>query len=269
MNEISCEVARDLMPLVIDEAASAGSTAAVEAHLAECDACREVMTALRRALPQAAPADPDTRFIGLCRRLERSWRWSRLRWALLGLLLALALVGLGVLAHYGMYEWGRDMVFEPGAVQLMTDSQGWVTAEYDAPSASHPARTAWAMDSASAADGRVTLVIRPQESAWPQIGPFRRGAAHMMLPLDGLRVIDGQLVCYVERTEEVSLEGGKAHTSRVRWEAVPVAALRFGGGEGILVYEAGDAIPHDERADDPGLVDPFWRGHDTASLENG
>ncbi|MGI6029704.1 MAG: zf-HC2 domain-containing protein [Candidatus Heteroscillospira sp.] len=40
MNELSCEVCRDLMPLVKDGVASEESRKAVEAHLAGCETCR-------------------------------------------------------------------------------------------------------------------------------------------------------------------------------------------------------------------------------------
>lgn len=40
MNEISCEVCMDLMPLVEDGVASEDSRKAVEAHVAHCEACR-------------------------------------------------------------------------------------------------------------------------------------------------------------------------------------------------------------------------------------
>lgn len=51
MNEISCEMCLDLMPLVLDGAASEESRAAVERHIAGCDSCRELYEGKR--LPQA------------------------------------------------------------------------------------------------------------------------------------------------------------------------------------------------------------------------
>lgn len=45
MNEISCDLCMDLMPLVRDGVAGADSRAAVEAHLESCGACRELFEA--------------------------------------------------------------------------------------------------------------------------------------------------------------------------------------------------------------------------------
>lgn len=42
MNEINCEICMDLMPLVQDGVASAGSIEAVERHILHCPACREL-----------------------------------------------------------------------------------------------------------------------------------------------------------------------------------------------------------------------------------
>lgn len=49
MNEISCEVCMDLLPLVQDGVASGDSVRAVEAHVAACQHCRD---ALHGALPR-------------------------------------------------------------------------------------------------------------------------------------------------------------------------------------------------------------------------
>ena len=79
MNKIDCDIARDLMPLVIDDVASPAAKEAVGAHLEGCAECRQVMTALRRE-PAAPPAETDTKFIRFCRKMERGLRWQRLRW---------------------------------------------------------------------------------------------------------------------------------------------------------------------------------------------
>lgn len=42
MNKISCDMCLDLMPLVRDGVAGTDSRAAVEAHIAQCESCREI-----------------------------------------------------------------------------------------------------------------------------------------------------------------------------------------------------------------------------------
>ncbi len=50
MNEISCEICMDLIPLVMDGVASEGSRKAVEAHIHGCGACRSLYA--QGGLPQ-------------------------------------------------------------------------------------------------------------------------------------------------------------------------------------------------------------------------
>ena len=54
MNQITCDMCMDLMPLVHDGVASADSAAAVEAHIAGCAACRALYEG---QLPQLAQSD--------------------------------------------------------------------------------------------------------------------------------------------------------------------------------------------------------------------
>ena len=55
MTELSCGVARDLLPLYADNLTGEESSALVEAHLESCEPCRAQLDALRAALPKQAP----------------------------------------------------------------------------------------------------------------------------------------------------------------------------------------------------------------------
>jgi hypothetical protein len=55
MTELSCGVARDLLPLYADGLAGEESRALVEAHLETCEPCRAELTSLRTNLSGAAP----------------------------------------------------------------------------------------------------------------------------------------------------------------------------------------------------------------------
>lgn len=88
MTEISCQVCMDLMPLVMDGAASAESRAAVEAHVARCPACA--------ALYGSQPPQPDAR-----QALGRLLRRARLFCALL--MMFGICFGLGLTASSDMF----------------------------------------------------------------------------------------------------------------------------------------------------------------------
>ena len=66
MNEITCDLCMDLLPLVADGVASPDSVAAVQAHMATCSACR----AHRPAAPPPVEVD---RGLAAFRRRLRLW----------------------------------------------------------------------------------------------------------------------------------------------------------------------------------------------------
>lgn len=95
MNKITCDMARDLMPLVIDSVASNDSRAALQTHLQDCGDCARIFAAMQAKDP--APETEDSAFIQFSRKLERGFR---LRNIVAGLLLAMI---IGVAGFFGYY----------------------------------------------------------------------------------------------------------------------------------------------------------------------
>lgn len=99
MNQITCGMVADLLPLYLDGCCSADSRAALEAHMDTCPACRAQYAQLRRDLTPAADTEQDrgTDAIAraLARKMRRRKRCQRALGAVLGLLLAVFLVFLG------------------------------------------------------------------------------------------------------------------------------------------------------------------------------
>lgn len=99
MNPITCGMAADLLPLYLDGCCSADSSAALEAHMDTCPACRAQYAQLRRDLTPAADTEQDrgTDAIAraLARKMRRRKRCLRALGAVLGVLLAVFLVFLG------------------------------------------------------------------------------------------------------------------------------------------------------------------------------
>lgn len=99
MNPITCGMAADLLPLYLDGCCSADSSAALEAHMDACPACRAQYAQLRRDLTPAADTEQDrgTDAIAraLARKMRRRKRCLRALGAVLGVLLAVFLVFLG------------------------------------------------------------------------------------------------------------------------------------------------------------------------------
>jgi len=115
MNELSCGVARDLLPLYADQLAGEESRALVEAHLQACEACQAALASM-----QATPEPPLNAEDSLRKLNSRLRRSKRIRLALFALLafwlvagLALTLPGYiksrpSVVHGYYFYEAMKD-----------------------------------------------------------------------------------------------------------------------------------------------------------------
>lgn len=92
MNEISCDICKDLIPLVQDGVASGDAQDAVAAHAAHCAACSAV---LEGGQPPAAPQIDD-------RRVLRTIR-HKLSLAALALVVLGAVLGIGLSDGQGLF----------------------------------------------------------------------------------------------------------------------------------------------------------------------
>ena len=103
MNPITCGMAADLLPLYLDGCCSADSSAALEAHMDTCPACRAQYAQLRRDLTPAADTEQDRGTDGiaraLARKMRRRKRCLRALCAVLGVLLAIIIKTFATGAH--------------------------------------------------------------------------------------------------------------------------------------------------------------------------
>lgn len=87
MNDITCDVCRDLMPLVKDGIASADSRLAVERHLESCPSCRA-------RFENPLPADGEKAFAAL---------WNRLRLFAALVMMLCIFVGMDLTGGQGLF----------------------------------------------------------------------------------------------------------------------------------------------------------------------
>ena len=124
MTELSCGVARDLLPLYADNLTGEESCALVEAHLQACEACQTELESLRAGLPKQAPQASKS-----LRRVKGKLKKKRVLTAILATMAGLALLfGLFVYGqiyhpplHYkedmirvGRYNWDANEFIETG-----------------------------------------------------------------------------------------------------------------------------------------------------------
>ena len=104
MMKYECNVARDLMPLVLDDAASGESRKLLDEHLEECAACKEYFNGMKAALPIALAANSEQEqktFDEAARKLRKKRRFRLWRNILIGILAGMVAT-LGVL-----WAWTR------------------------------------------------------------------------------------------------------------------------------------------------------------------
>ena len=113
-----CAMARDLMPLVIDDVASGESREFVEKHLGECAECRAVYGEMKKEIPAKTAQEKGSEqaaFSKAAEKLKRKKRLRVLRNILLGVLIGCILLGGGLLGfdrltqarehiYYGFYN---------------------------------------------------------------------------------------------------------------------------------------------------------------------
>ena len=89
--KLDCEVIRDLLPLYAEHMASPASTALVEEHLQECEACRAELEQMQLPVPVQPEPQPDAPLKGI-RTALRKKRILTAAAAVLAVLCAVVLV---------------------------------------------------------------------------------------------------------------------------------------------------------------------------------
>lgn len=104
MKKNDCSVVRDLMPLVVDRAASDESREMVEQHIAFCEACRKQYDDMKAELPEGARQTFEEEQLQLMSALK-AVRKTRLKRRLI--VLVLAVVFCACAAFGGMFVYDR------------------------------------------------------------------------------------------------------------------------------------------------------------------
>ncbi|MDL2207001.1 zf-HC2 domain-containing protein [Eubacteriales bacterium OttesenSCG-928-N13] len=102
MNEINCNVCRDLLPLYVDGALSEDGKSAVENHLVDCLACREQKKQLEMEPPiEAAPQSDASQ---ASQAIKRIFKRRLVKGVLIGVLCAILLFVGGTRLKYMLFD---------------------------------------------------------------------------------------------------------------------------------------------------------------------
>ncbi len=120
MKKNDCNVIRDLMPLVLDCAASDESRELVENHIAACGECREQYDAMKSALPESARAEYEEeqkQFTEALKAVRKKRLKRRIRLIALTACLCLAAVLAGLFVYDALF-WKYTSVVDNSLYSL-------------------------------------------------------------------------------------------------------------------------------------------------------
>ncbi len=133
MNNNECNVARDLMPLVIDQVASEESRTLVETHAAACESCAQVYNDMLTQTPEKSDAAEDNSFSAAMRQLRRTVGWRRIKVIILSVVITLCVLATGLWVNQILYiDDNRDMPLDWYNVTISRakDGEGIITYDF-------------------------------------------------------------------------------------------------------------------------------------------
>lgn len=227
MNNIKCEVVKDLLPLVVDEVASRETVDLVNDHMAQCEACRGYYEGMKAELVRKPDneCEADREFVHLGRKIQRQiWmkKW-KIRLLAIGIVIAMVLVGVA-LTNEMVYHRFVNMDIDWADVQLYRCEDGRVSAQVS-PRQDHCWYGAYTV---RVEDGIV--YIDPYRPVWPL---WNKGTVDCEIDLADICWQDGQVV---QRLWDA--DGGVSAIIR------PITTIRWGRpGQYTTLYLQGEALP--------------------------
>lgn len=274
-----CAMARDLMPLVIDHAASEESAEFVQEHMEECEECREQFTQMQQEVASPFSAEQGESAAAFSHSMRQLKHRQRIRRALvfaLCLLLTAALAFCALEVYQGrMIYNGEDLPAEDAQIALFQLPTGEVQILIRRADGQEIYYGNFTTTTDTNTDGSQTLYIRatqPRIRALTKPSVLGKAALYGDYYSSRLQVIDGVLYkidsCRsVNVVDHVQDEQGENVTRfTVNWrEPVRISEIRYGypdSADNVLLYAQGDAIRTVEANEYIGYLDEaFGENH--------
>ena len=129
----NCNIIRDLIPLVIDEAASEDSAKCVHQHLETCKSCRSCFDSMQAAIAEDKAREEEQKsFEKAALKLKKKRRVRILRNIVIGMLIGCVIVYGGLLgwSHLTM-DYNQLIYYGEYGVTLSELKDGWVSVNID------------------------------------------------------------------------------------------------------------------------------------------
>lgn len=274
-----CAMARDLMPLVIDHAASEESAEFVQEHMEECDECREQFAQMQQEIASPVSAEQGENAAAFSHSMRQLKHRQRIRCALvcaLCLLLAAALAFCALEVYLGHLIYNReDLPAEDAQIALFQLPTGEVQILIRRMDGLDICYGNFTTATVPNADGSQTLYIRatqPRIRALAKPSALGKAALYGYYHANRLQVIDGVLYKIdsygsVNIVNQVQDEQGENATRfTVNWrEPVRISEIRYGdpdSSDNVPLYAQGDAIRTVEANEYIGYLDEaFGENH--------
>lgn len=237
MDKKQCAVARDLMPLAIDEVASEASKALVSEHMKKCESCRAYYEGMTLQLTKQVPAqETQTAFVQFCGQMKKRVSVRKLLVTAIVLMLVIALLAVGAL----VYRNRTSLCYQNMPIQWMNatlqrDVDGSVGLRVEP----NEGKTWFRQFEAYERDG--IYYINPVMPEWP--------LAHLgtsdetMQPLNDLRWENGRLYSVVVEWDVVYDEETKSYVDQQILHKTPIDFVRWGNWDQfITIYESGEDV---------------------------
>lgn len=231
MDRLTCDIVRDLMPLVLDDIASGDSKKGVEEHIANCETCRAYYEGMSMQISRAMVPASDKGFKQFVRGVKRRDKIKKILVACLAVLLV-GIIGItGIFYINGKRHTYENMPSEHATAQLYLDSGDVVMLDMQA----HDLHEIYwyTEDVHDCGDDEIIVYLMPVE---PELRWGNRGSEHVREKMHGYFWKDGQLY---KREETWNGYSGMSEITDFK-----VLSLRWGLPEdNIVLYDAGDVPP--------------------------
>lgn len=132
MDNNTCHLIKDLLPLYVDDAVSQESMESIRAHLVHCESCHREYDILKKelAIPTSPRSQEAERWV--LKRFKRMWQYQKVTLCCFSVLLTLALVGFGLLALF--HYVGESAIFKPrmdATLWNFDTGEQWQTVTFD------------------------------------------------------------------------------------------------------------------------------------------
>lgn len=124
MNNISCELIQDLLPLYCDGVCSEESKKAIQSHVLSCEVCREEL----RLMGLPAPVPENSHEVEAARAAAKAWKKNKHTAFRMGIILAALVVLIGAVVicgtHYAHSAASDDTAGLQALLENMSDMEG-------------------------------------------------------------------------------------------------------------------------------------------------